>query len=235
MFSHNALSASNIWNEGDFRRWILNKHNWNIYVQIRGTSYNIPLNLPSLFSISLEQNTWSLYDLYWEVTKIRYNQRGYRKFYGRNAFYSGLTLFFLLRRIFYVFLSLHLTVIGACIHCVWVIWAWGIISYSNIIGGLTKNSFLLFYWMRWLLWEDLLLGLTFLIVRSGQFISLSDFFIVEDYLSEDSKWKLFLRLEMTKLARKETRLEPDSFRSSPLLLAEMLMIGTGRKLELFLI
>lgn len=56
MFDENAQSQSNAWTEGDFRRWILNKHHWNIYVQIKGKSYQIPLHILSLFGIRLESN-----------------------------------------------------------------------------------------------------------------------------------------------------------------------------------
>lgn len=67
-----------------------------------------------------------------------------------------------------------------------------------------------------------------MMVRSkGGGLSVSEFLLSVPEL--DSRWKLGLRLLMTKLVRRETLLAMESLRSSPLLLLRMR--GGGRQME----
>jgi hypothetical protein len=54
IFQDHTQSNDSFWTEGDFKRWILSQHQWSLYVELKGVSYNIPLNLLSLFGINLE-------------------------------------------------------------------------------------------------------------------------------------------------------------------------------------
>ena len=55
IFQDHVQSQDTLWTEGDFRRWILSQHQWTIFVELRGVSYNIPLNMLSLLGIVLEK------------------------------------------------------------------------------------------------------------------------------------------------------------------------------------
>ena len=53
IFCDHCQAHEALWTEGDFKRWVLSKNQWTIYFELRGVTYNIPLNLLSLFGIKL--------------------------------------------------------------------------------------------------------------------------------------------------------------------------------------
>ena len=55
VFDQHALTQRAEWTLGDFKRWILGNKEWTLFVEIKGTAYKIPLNIPCLFVIILEQ------------------------------------------------------------------------------------------------------------------------------------------------------------------------------------
>ena len=54
-FAQLGQASKEFWTLCDFKRWVLSEEHWTVFIDIKGRSYNIPLNVPCLFGVVLRK------------------------------------------------------------------------------------------------------------------------------------------------------------------------------------